>query len=157
VAAKKGGQKELMIFAANCKLMGFRNLHKPGYFRFGVSGLNVHGHRLLDFEPAIRSLRALLANGGADGEFTELVAPIRAKGLDVKIRRDGEITLIQGDQTEIEAKIGEMVEDRKLARLQKNWKESDRIRDELTAMGVVLKDGKDPATGEPTTTWEIAR
>jgi hypothetical protein len=24
-------------------------------------------------------------------------------------------------------------------------------------MGVVLKDGKDPTTGEPTTTWEIAR
>jgi cysteinyl-tRNA synthetase len=156
-AAKKGGRNELMIFAANCKLMGFRNLHKPGYFRFGVSALNVHAHRLLDFEPAIRSLRALLANGGVDGEVAELIAPIRAKGLDVQIRRDGEITLIQGDQAEIKAKIGEMIEDRKLARLQKNWKESDRIRDELTAMGVVLKDGKDPATGEPTTTWEIAR
>jgi cysteinyl-tRNA synthetase len=27
----------------------------------------------------------------------------------------------------------------------------------LAAMGVVLKDGKDPTTGEPVTTWEIAR
>ena len=33
----------------------------------------------------------------------------------------------------------------------KNFKESDRIRDELKAMGVVLKDSKDG------TTWEIAR
>jgi len=37
------------------------------------------------------------------------------------------------------------------ARARKDWKESDRIRDELAAMGVVLKDSKDG------TTWEIAR
>ena len=39
----------------------------------------------------------------------------------------------------------------------KTSKSSDRIRDELAAMGIVLKDGKDPVTGEPTTTWESAR
>jgi cysteinyl-tRNA synthetase len=42
------------------------------------------------------------------------------------------------------------------ARARKDFKESDRIRDELAAMGVVLKDGKD-ADGKPVTTWEIAR
>jgi hypothetical protein len=35
--------------------------------------------------------------------------------------------------------------------------ESDRIRDELAAMGIQLKDGKDPVTGELTTTWEVKR
>jgi cysteinyl-tRNA synthetase len=45
---------------------------------------------------------------------------------------------------------------RKQARARKDFKESDRIRDELAAMGVVLKDGKD-ADGKPVTTWEIAR
>ncbi|MGO4285356.1 cysteine--tRNA ligase [Bosea sp. UNC402CLCol] len=43
------------------------------------------------------------------------------------------------------------------ARRTKNFAESDRIRDELAAMGIALKDGKDPATGEPTTTWEVKR
>ncbi len=43
------------------------------------------------------------------------------------------------------------------ARKRRDFKESDRIRDELTKMGVVLKDSKDPKTGEPITTWEIAR
>ena len=43
------------------------------------------------------------------------------------------------------------------ARKAKNWTESDRIRDELAAMGVQLKDGKDPATGEAITTWEVKR
>ncbi len=45
---------------------------------------------------------------------------------------------------------------RNAARARKDFKESDRIRDELAAMGVVLKDGKD-AEGKPITTWEIAR
>jgi cysteinyl-tRNA synthetase len=40
---------------------------------------------------------------------------------------------------------------------QKNWAEADRIRDELLAEGIQLKDGKDPATGERVTTWEVKR
>ncbi|MBZ9982622.1 MULTISPECIES: cysteine--tRNA ligase [unclassified Mesorhizobium] len=39
----------------------------------------------------------------------------------------------------------------------KNWAEADRIRDELLAQGVQLKDGKDPVTGERVTTWEVKR
>ena len=39
----------------------------------------------------------------------------------------------------------------------KNWAEADRIRDELLAKGIQLKDGKDPATGERITTWEVKR
>ncbi len=39
----------------------------------------------------------------------------------------------------------------------RNSKEADRIRDELTAMGIQLKDAKDPATGEIKTVWEIKR
>ena len=40
---------------------------------------------------------------------------------------------------------------RNAARKAKDFKESDRIRDELAALGVVLKDSKDG------TTWEVAR
>ncbi|MBU7321147.1 hypothetical protein KQX66_36520 [Paenibacillus sp. SM 69] len=54
------------------------------------------------------------------------------------------------------AKFDALVAARAAARASKNWAESDRIRDELTALGVVLKDGKD-ADGKPVTTWEIAR
>jgi len=39
----------------------------------------------------------------------------------------------------------------------KNWPEADRIRDELLAQGIQLKDGKDAATGERITTWEVKR
>jgi cysteinyl-tRNA synthetase len=46
---------------------------------------------------------------------------------------------------------------RNAARAAKNFAEADRIRDELAEMGIRLKDGKDPETGEPVTTWEVAR
>ncbi len=50
-----------------------------------------------------------------------------------------------------EATVAALIEKRSVARKAKNFKESDRIRDELAKMGVVLKDSKDG------TTWEIAR
>jgi cysteinyl-tRNA synthetase len=48
---------------------------------------------------------------------------------------------------EIESRIAA----RMAARAAKNFAESDRIRDELAALGIVLKDSKDG------TTWEMAR
>jgi cysteinyl-tRNA synthetase len=53
--------------------------------------------------------------------------------------------------------VGERIAARNAARAAKDFKEADRIRDELAAMGITLKDAKDPKTGELTTTWEVAR
>ena len=39
----------------------------------------------------------------------------------------------------------------------KDFAEADRIRNELAGKGIQLKDGKDPATGERVTTWELKR
>jgi cysteinyl-tRNA synthetase len=47
--------------------------------------------------------------------------------------------------------IERLIDARNAARKAKKFAESDRIRDELAAMGVVLKDSKDG------TTWEVAR
>ena len=57
------------------------------------------------------------------------------------------------DEQRIEALIGA----RNAARKNRNFKEADRVRDELAAMGIQLKDAKDPATGEIVTTWEVKR
>jgi cysteinyl-tRNA synthetase len=48
--------------------------------------------------------------------------------------------------------IDMLVELRLEARRNKNWAESDRIRDELAAMGIAIKDNKDG-----TTSWEVKR
>ncbi len=46
---------------------------------------------------------------------------------------------------------------RAAARKAKNFAKADEIRAELDAMGIALKDSKDPATGELKTTWEVKR
>jgi cysteinyl-tRNA synthetase len=52
----------------------------------------------------------------------------------------------------IDAKqVDGLISDRTAARARKDFAESDRIRDQLAAMGVVIKDSKEG------TTWEIAR
>src|SRR5262245_29267985 len=64
-----------------------------------------------------------------------------ARLQDVLKRRHGDLD---------EAKIEALIAERAQARAAKNFARSDRIRDELAAMGVVLKDSKEG------TTWEVA-
>jgi cysteinyl-tRNA synthetase len=49
------------------------------------------------------------------------------------------------------AHVNALIADRTAARARKDFTESDRIRDELAAMGVAIKDSKEG------TTWEVAR
>ena len=63
---------------------------------------------------------------------------------------------LRSQEQQAGSNVDELVAARLEARKRKDFKESDRIRDELAAMGVVLKDSKD-ADGKPVTTWEIAR
>jgi cysteinyl-tRNA synthetase len=48
--------------------------------------------------------------------------------------------------------VQSLIDARNAARKTKDFTKSDLIRDQLAAMGVVLKDNKDG-----TTTWEVAR
>jgi cysteinyl-tRNA synthetase len=45
-------------------------------------------------------------------------------------------------------RVNALISERTAARARKDFKESDRIRDELAAMGVAIKDSKDGTTGE---------
>ena len=56
-----------------------------------------------------------------------------------------------------EAKVEALIAARSAARTARDFKEADRIRDDLAAMAIQLKDSKDPATGEIRTTWEVKR
>jgi cysteinyl-tRNA synthetase len=50
------------------------------------------------------------------------------------------------------ATVVRLIEDRLLARHNKDWEESDRLRDALASMGIQIKDNKDG-----TTSWEVKR
>jgi cysteinyl-tRNA synthetase len=105
----------------------------------------------------IASLHGLrnAAVSGNEGEREQFAASLRLIGLlsESLVQWEGRKRQASNIDPEL---ILRLISDRTAARARKDFKESDRIRDELAAMGVVLKDGKD-AEGKPVTTWEVAR
>ena len=73
----------------------------------------------------------------------ELVAAADLLGIALVVAQE------QMDETD-RAAIQTLIDARLAARAARNWAESDRIRDELSGMGVVLMDNKDG-----TTSWEL--
>jgi cysteinyl-tRNA synthetase len=98
---------------------------------------------------ALHSLRNSAASGN-DRDRSAFAASLRLLGFLSESAAEWRSRKQQAsgiDATQIEGLISE----RTAARARKDFGESDRIRDELAAMGVVIKDSKDG------TTWEIAR
>jgi cysteinyl-tRNA synthetase len=100
----------------------------------------------LNTPQAIAELNALYARK----EAAVLRASCKFLGIDVAAVDLN--AMLRERRTDLdEGAVNALIQARNSARKEKNFKESDRIRDELAAMGVVLKDSKDG------TTWEIAR
>jgi cysteinyl-tRNA synthetase len=100
----------------------------------------------LNTPKAIAELFALHRSGDAAG----LAASLAALGF------AGDLT--DPRSSAVDAAVAErLISARATARKSKNFAEADRIRLQLDAMGVQLKDAKDPKTGELVTTWEVKR
>jgi len=56
----------------------------------------------------------------------------------------------------VKAQVESLIAARIAARGQKNWAESDRLRDQLSEMGILIMDSK-AADGTLVTTWEVKR
>jgi cysteinyl-tRNA synthetase len=116
-----------------------------------TKNLDLAGSKAEEFAPGVRDALAddlntpqaiaELHSLGSSGEAA-LAPTLRALGF--SRRPPPRVSVDEG-------KVTGLIAQRNAARKAKDFKESDRIRDELTAMGVVLKDSKDG------TTWEIAR
>jgi cysteinyl-tRNA synthetase len=106
---------------------------------------------------AIAELHALRSRAAADGaESRSLFAgSLRFLGFLAESAAQWETRKRQASGVDA-GKVEQLISARAEARARKDFKESDRIRDELVAMGIVIKDGKGP-DGKPVTTWEIAR
>ena len=64
---------------------------------------------------------------------------------------------IAGSQATAYEAVKAAIEERLAYFAAKNFAEADRIRDELSAQGIQLRDSKDSETGERITTWEAKR
>jgi cysteinyl-tRNA synthetase len=85
------------------------------------------------------------AAGDANAELAALDAMNSVLGV---FERNEALASAAND--DLAAKVEVLLERRKNARVAKDWAESDRVRDELTALGVRIKDGPQG------TTWERA-
>ncbi|KAA3514512.1 cysteine--tRNA ligase [Agrobacterium rosae] len=98
---------------------------------------------------AVQALHALAQAANADPEkLTAFAASAALLGVLPK-------------KAEVDGAIADAIDSLVAMRLEmlkaKNFAEADRIRDELSAKGIQLKDGKDKVSGERVTTWEIRR
>jgi cysteinyl-tRNA synthetase len=88
-------------------------------------------------------LIAALHSFRKSGNASQLHAAMELLGIERVFAESADLSM----STRVET----LLDVRAAARARKDFKESDRIRDELAAMGVVIKDSKEG------TTWEIAR
>jgi cysteinyl-tRNA synthetase len=103
---------------------------------------------------ALHGLRSQAASGG-DQDRATFAASLRLVGFLSETAAQWDARKQQASGVDAD-KVDSLIAARSAARARKDFKESDRLRDELVAMGVVLKDGKGP-DGKPVTTWEVAR
>jgi cysteinyl-tRNA synthetase len=111
----------------------------------------------LNFWPAMKILDDLAYPGNAlDGHSHQVLeATLRFLGLLMPYERFQNWLNVADEDTIL--MVNARIADRLAFIAQKNWAEADRIRDELLAQGIQLKDGKDPVTGARVTTWEVRR
>ena len=98
---------------------------------------------------AIQALHALAAEASSSPEAAARFAA-SAELLGIKPKK---VEVSEDLSAAVEALVAMRLEMLKA----KNFAEADKIRDDLSAKGVQLKDGKDPVSGERVTTWELKR
>jgi len=155
----KSGGLPIGTFITSLRFIGLRNLNRPGFFHPGFDANLYRSGPQIDrkLEKNVVRFRNAAANGH-DEIKDQLASALWAAGLVVQLNEAG--VLFVGNRTsagmvdleaELKEKVAGLISERTTARARKDFKESDRIRDQLAAMGVIIKDSKEG------TTWEIAR
>ena len=106
-----------------------------GFFTALDDDLNISGAMAVLFETLRESNRSM-----DEGRLT----PPQARALLAWLARvDGVLALQPDDVAAIPQEVEELLTDRAAARAAKEWKKSDELRDQIAALGWVVKDTKD--------------
>ncbi len=121
----------------------------PNQFKRIVSEV-VQNPKLADgtVKPEAKLLATILAIRKLSTDYMSIVAD----DVNIADELQRQLAKFRRKPTSREAKVENLIAVRLDARKAKNWAESDRIRDELAAMGIAIKDNKDG-----TTSWEVKR
>jgi cysteinyl-tRNA synthetase len=106
----------------------------------------------LNTSQAIAQLHSLAAKGRGGDYQAACNLKATCDFLGFGLKEVGLQEILRRQKSHIDSsRVEALISDRTAARARRDFKESDRIRDQLAAMGVVIKDSKEG------TTWEIAR
>ncbi len=142
--SESGAASELM---ESCEFLGLLRPEWLGVYNSSHVGT---GPKMIkpEYRPMLDKIQVAEANGNPTATWV-LIEQLAKAGVKVGIREGGYVDYeVLGEGIDVKA----LIDARLAARVAKNWAESDRIRDELDAMGIALKDNKDG-----TTTWEPKR
>jgi cysteinyl-tRNA synthetase len=156
--ASKGDLRAATHLLGNLQFLGLLNTSKLRAYMRGVGAQGkVSQQKLFENMQLGEALKVAVLNG--DREFEkQLRTELKFRNLRAAIRQGGVmLSVIDESMKADEGRVDALIAQRHAARKAKNFAEADRIRDELAAMGIELKDAKDPKTGELVTTWEVAR
>ncbi|MDW5318044.1 cysteine--tRNA ligase [Rhizobium sp. PL01] len=121
---------------------------KPGDAAPDASVLNALADDL-NTVAAVQALHALASAANADPAMLPVFAASSA------------LLGVLPKEAEVDGAVASAVDALVAMRLEmlkaKNFAEADKIRNDLATKGIQLKDGKDAATGERVTTWEVRR
>jgi cysteinyl-tRNA synthetase len=145
--ARKRDERARVELLMNLQFLGFIKETNVGALSGRLSG-NLLAVAESDRKKRMRAYQVFVANDDVGG-MQRLFESFRKEGVTIEPDTMGIVSIedVGGGAEHIER----LISARNEARKAKNFAESDRIRDELAKMGVVLKDTKDG------TTWEIAR
>jgi cysteinyl-tRNA synthetase len=156
---KKGGVDNRAQVAAALRFLGVENLTQSELFDEGYlfdPGMKVPS----DIAHAIELAR--VAHNNNSPSLRSMVKSYAAQhGLRFVDIKPGLVSIAATGKnvqmSEIEDRVETRIQERRAFLAAKNFAEADRIRDELLAQGIQLKDSKDPVTGERVTAWEVKR
>ncbi|MDE2630198.1 MAG: cysteine--tRNA ligase, partial [Alphaproteobacteria bacterium] len=152
-AASRGDRQAARSLGRSLFFLGLLKPELVSAYKQGVSASgDVTDQELLENFALAEQLKTALLNN--DEEFkTQLEQALEKRNLKAAYHQ-GAVILepLQIGQVHKGDEIREAIEARNAARKAKDFKKSDRIRDELLAKGIVLKDNADG-----TTTWEVKR
>lgn len=139
-------------------MRGFGNLNSSYDYRVPENAFKVKFHEAMedDFNTSVafsvlfdlaHEINRLNDSGG-QAQAEKIAQQLRFMGGVLGILQDDPEIFLQGGASEdLTLQVETLIAARKTARIEKNWAEADRIRDELTQLGVTIEDG---AKG---TTW----
>jgi cysteinyl-tRNA synthetase len=144
--------ENFLQFLADCMFLGLLQPETYGSHASGLVGATTRTGKLEQVLPYAERLKLGILNGNEELKNRALTS-IRTEGFEIEFFPNGNFRAVDSDSSvDPDSLIDQLITARLEARRAKNWAESDRIRDELAAMGIAIKDNKDG-----TTNWEVRR